>query len=174
MRGIHAYNKYSTGHGNCSITCMFLACKSAILHGNYTSNTSTEQACKKNTQKILETVCKILHVDCMQLTTFIFGWNMWGVERRSLALKSYLWGKSEWSLIFSYQSSYKIAVDSVSLCRWMFVQFNHLNLLWNFPRLFATRLKLTMIHWAVWNVFNDMRCMGMLVFCFHFVINSAR
>lgn len=28
---------------------------------------------KKNTRKILETVCKILHVDCMQLTTFIFG-----------------------------------------------------------------------------------------------------
>ena len=28
---------------------------------------------KKNTQKILETVCKILHIDYMQLTTFIFG-----------------------------------------------------------------------------------------------------
>ena len=39
-------------------------------------------------------------------------------------------------------------------CRFDFTsaQFNNLNLLSNFPRLFVTRLKLRMICWAIWNV----------------------
>ena len=42
----------------------------------------------------------------------------------------------QWS--FLLPSSNKITVGSVSLCS-IFVRFNHLNLPWNFPRLFVTR-----------------------------------
>ena len=42
---------YSIGHGHCSITCVFLTCKSATLHTNYTRNTRAKHACKRYTKK---------------------------------------------------------------------------------------------------------------------------
>ena len=72
-------------------------------------------------------------------------------------------------------SSYKSTVGSVSHRIEIFAQFNHLNLLSNFLRLFVTRLKLRMIRCtALFGMFPrtcDVRHVSIL---FHFFINSAR
>ena len=39
--------------------------------------------------KFSETACKIVHLDCMHLTTFIFGWNLWSNAQWSLAIELY-------------------------------------------------------------------------------------
>lgn len=47
---------YSTGRNNCSVTRVFHACKSAILHANYARNTRVKHACKKIHAKIQEKI----------------------------------------------------------------------------------------------------------------------
>ena len=46
-----AHCSYSTGHRHCSITRVFHAWKSAILHANSTRKTRVKHSCKKNTHK---------------------------------------------------------------------------------------------------------------------------
>ena len=52
----------------------FLVCKSAILHAKWTKN--TRKNAWENTSKFSENEFKILHLDCVYLITFFFGWNL--------------------------------------------------------------------------------------------------
>ena len=113
----------------CSIARVFLACKSTILHANY----------------------------CVYLTTFIFDWNQWRDEQRSLALKlyheqrSYFGGKSEWL--------FPLPVQLQNYCQFSFTFF------WGN---FVTQLKLEFFA-ALFEMFSrgkDMRCTAHQYFIF--------
>ena len=41
----------------------------------------------EHAHKFSETACKIVHLDCIHLTTFIFGWNLWSNAQWSLAVE---------------------------------------------------------------------------------------
>ena len=51
-----AHCSYSTGHRHCSITRVFHAWKSAILHANSTRKTRVKHSCKKIHAKILKKI----------------------------------------------------------------------------------------------------------------------
>ena len=70
---------------------------------------------RENAHKFSETACKIVHIDCMYLKIFIFGWNLWSDAQWCLAVELYkntlnichILGKNQTDC-FSHQAAAKL------------------------------------------------------------------
>ena len=141
----------------CSIARVFLACrcKSTILYENY----------------------------WVYLTTFIFGWNRWRDEQRSLALKLYpwitviFWGKIRAIVSLTSPATKLLSIQFHFVDKYLNILSSLiiLSLFSNFQGQFCYTVETRIFCCTVWNVFKGQghAMYGTPVFYFHFVINSA-
>ena len=88
----HAFSQnssqaYSTSHGHYSITCVFHAWKSAILHANSTRKTRVKHSCKRLHAKIHEKI----HVNQENLRVKLYS-HIVKIWEYSVSLSSYIAG----------------------------------------------------------------------------------